>query len=277
MILLKPFIILLALFMLYFPYVRFIGIGILMFVYHTLIKNRNIHVSKMKKIYDSKGLKIPVKEKVSYIPFFLYIIFTVACAYIMFDITAQIDPTATSKEIEAFILAYPKWKSQLMFFSFIGLWISFVYTINRIIKDLAKMQGSQIENNLLKGVFIRHRDGNLIMILRIVTLNLYSFVLLISLLRETALLFLASGTINDSYKSLIITKEEKKKDKEDIVSLVYNKIVNEIKGLSGDDIYSKVFYEVTKLQKQTAKDILKKLLDNNVIDNDDFSKINDFI
>ncbi|BBE30552.1 hypothetical protein OSSY52_06930 [Tepiditoga spiralis] len=278
MILLKPFIILIALIFWYIPYLQFIGMAIILFVYHTLIKNRNEHIKKMKEIYNANNWDFPIKNiKMSYIPFILYIISALVIAFLSIDMTNQlidINPSEYSKIVET----YPLWKSITFIISLTVTWISYVFMINGIVKDQWHMQESELHNKIIKSRFIRLREGNVAMIFRIITLNFYEWLLLFNLIRETDMCYIANGTASGDYTKYVqIPKEEIKEDINTLIDNLYIKITNEIEKLNEDEKYSKIFSEVTALKKETAKKILQRLFDEEKINKEDYDRIKTFI
>lgn len=272
MILIKPFLVFIALILFYVPYLQFIGIAILMYIYHILIKNRNSHVNKMKEVYKSNGIKFPFKDngRKIFIWLYLYIFSLIVLFYMTNTLTSQV-VSLDINQLEQFEV--DTWQSFLLIGSFALMWISYTTMINKIIKDQWILQESEVHNNIVKYRFIKLREGNFSMLLRILTFNLYEWFLIYMLLRETAMHYIEDGTGTGVYKKHIT--KPKKKEAEKISP--YEGLINKIKGLDKEEKYSIIFYEVTNMQSEKAEKILEKLVEDDYINKEEYNKIKSFL
>ena len=284
MILLRPFIIFITFVLSYIPVLQFVGLALLFFIYHVLIRNRNLHIERMKKVYETNNLTFPdIKEKSPIIWFILYMVsFLVLNVFYLYLI--QQVATLTLEEIQTFTL--PSWQIYLFLGSFLLSWISYASMINRIDKDQWQLQESEISNKIVKNRFIKLRDGNVAMLLRIVTLDIYQWFLLFFLLRETTIHYFEDGTATGRYLELI-KKDEKETQNESSTNDtaekpaqedLYEKITNQIKNVGKDERYSTIFSHVTSISdKKKAEEILEKLLEDGYIEEEEYKKLQQFL
>jgi hypothetical protein len=158
--------------------------------------------------------------------------------------------------------------------------------INRIDKDQWQLQESEISNKIVKNRFIKLRDGNVAMLLRIVTLDIYQWFLLFFLLRETTIHYFEDGTATGRYLELI-KKDEKETQNESSTNDtaekpaqedLYEKITNQIKNVGKDERYSTIFSHVTSISdKKKAEEILEKLLEDGYIEEEEYKKLQQFL
>jgi len=285
MILLRPFIIFITFFLSYIPVLQFVGLALLFFIYHVLIRNRNLHIERMKKVYQTNNLSFPdIKEKNPLIWFVLYMVSFLVLNVFYLNLMQQV-ANLTFEEIQTFTI--PNWQIYLFLGSFLLSWISYARMINRIDRDQWQLQESEISHKIVKNRFIKLRDGNVVMLLRIITLDIYQWFLLFFLIRETTIHYFEDGTATGRYLALVKKDEKETQNKastngngekpvqqEDI----YEKITNQIKDLSEDEKYSTIFSQVTSLSdKQKAQKILEKLLENGYIKEEEYKKLQQFL
>jgi hypothetical protein len=238
----------------------------------------------MKKVYETNNLTFPdIKEKSPIIWFILYMVsFLVLNVFYLYLI--QQVATLTLEEIQTFTL--PSWQIYLFLGSFLLSWISYASMINRIDKDQWQLQESEISNKIVKNRFIKLRDGNVAMLLRIVTLDIYQWFLLFFLLRETTIHYFEDGTATGRYLELI-KKDEKETQNESSTNDtaekpaqedLYEKITNQIKNVGKDERYSTIFSHVTSISdKKKAEEILEKLLEDGYIEEEEYKKLQQFL
>ncbi|MGM0640119.1 MAG: hypothetical protein ACQESN_01680 [Thermotogota bacterium] len=272
MILIKPFLVFIALILFYIPNLQFIGIAMLLYIYHILIRNRNSHVEKMKEVYKANGIEFPIKDsgKKTFIWLYLYILSMSVLFYMTNTITTEV-VSLDINQLEEFQLA--PWKSFLVIGSFVSMWITYTFMINKIVKDQWIIQESEINNKIVRYRFINLREGNFSMLLRILTFNLYEWYLIYMLLRETAMHYIEDGTATGIYKKHIIKKKKEEIQKE----TPYEGLINKIKDLDKEEKYSIVFYEVTNMNDQEANEMLNKLLKDEYINKEEYEKIKSFL
>lgn len=285
MLLLRPFMVFIAMILFYIPPLQFIGIALLFFIYHVLIKNRNEHIKKMKEVYKVNNWKFPLeKEGNPFLWLFVYIGSLIVLFYFSTEVTNEV--MALSLE-ELSLYNIEKWKSFLIIFSFFTMWVSYTFMINRIIKDQWKLQESELNHNIVNNRIIILREGGIVMLFRVLTLNFYEWFVLFSLLRETALHYFEDGTATGNYENLIsdkikikdvAKKESHETDiQENSVENIYERIKKDISFLNDNEKYSKIFYEVTSLSNEKAKELLYLLFKDNWISKEEYDKINNFI
>ncbi|TGG89011.1 hypothetical protein [Geotoga petraea] len=272
MILIRPFLVFIALMLFYIPNLQFIGIAILLYIYHILTKNRNSHIEKMKEVYKANGIDFPIKDsgKKTFVWLYLYIFSLTVLFYMANTLTSEV-LALDINQIEQFQVE--PWESYLLIGSFVLMWVSYTFMINKIIKDQWILQESEINNNIVKYRFISLREGNFSMLLRILTFNLYEWYLIYMLLRETAMHYIEDGTATGVYKKHI----EKPKKEEIKKESPFENLINKIKNLDKEEKYSVIFYEVTNMQAEKAEEVLKKLLEENYIDQEEYDKIKSFL
>lgn len=284
MILLRPFIIFITFVLSYIPVLQFVGLALLFFIYHVLIRNRNLHIERMKKVYQSNNLNFPdIKEKNPIIWFVLYMISFLVLNIFYLYLIQQVG-SLTLEEIPTFTL--PSWQIYLFLGSFLLSWISYASMINRIDRDQWQLQESEISNKIVKNRFIKLRDGNVVMLLRIVTLDVYQWFLLFFLIRETTIHYFEDGTATGRYLELI-KKDEKQTQNETSTKNTtekstqedpYEKIINQIKNMGEDERYSTIFSHVTSIpDKKKAEEILEKLLEDGYIKEEEYKKLQQFL
>ncbi|RLL87032.1 hypothetical protein CN13_09665 [Petrotoga sp. HKA.pet.4.5] len=284
MILLRPFIIFITFVLSYIPVLQFVGLALLFFIYHVLIRNRNLHIERMKKVYQSNNLSFPdIKEKSPIIWFALYIVSFLVLNVFYLYLIQQVG-SLTLEEIQTFTL--PSWQIYLLLGSFILSWISYASMINRIDRDQWQLQESEISNKIVKNRFIKLREGNVVMLLRIITLDIYQWFLLFFLIRETTIHYFEDGTATGRYLQLI--KKDEKETQSDTSTDVtaakpeqedpYEKIINQIKNMGKDERYSTIFSHVTSISdKKKAEEILEKLLEDGYIKEEEYKKLQQFL
>ncbi len=284
MILLRPFIIFITFVLSYIPVLQFVGLALLFFIYHVLIRNRNLHIERMKKVYQSNNLSFPdIKEKSPIIWFALYMVSFLVLNVFYLYLIQQVG-SLTLEEIPTFTL--PSWQIYLFLGSFLLSWISYASMINRIDRDQWQLQESEISNKIVKNRFIKLRDGNVVMLLRIITLDVYQWFLLFFLIRETTIHYFEDGTATGRYLELI-KKDEKETQNETSTKNTtekptqedpYEKIINQIKNVGKDERYSTIFSHVTSISdKKKAEDILEKLLEDGYIKEEEYKKLQQFL
>ena len=284
MILLRPFIIFITFVLSYIPVLQFVGVALLFFIYHVLIRNRNLHIERMKKVYETNNLTFPdIKEKNPIIWFILYMVSFLVLNVFYLYLIQQVG-SLTFEEMQTFTL--PSWQIYLFLGSFLLSWISYASMINRIDKDQWQLQESEISNKIVKNRFIQLRDGNVAMLLRIVTLDIYQWFLLFFLLRETTIHYFEDGTATGKYLELI-KKDEKEAQNESSTNDtakkpaqedLYEKITNQIKNVGKDERYSTIFSHVTSISdKKKAEEILEKLLEDGYIEEEEYKKLQQFL
>jgi len=232
----------------------------------------------MKKVYETNNLSFPdLKEKNPIIWLVLYM-FSFLVLNVFYLYLIQQVGSLTLEEIQTFTL--PSWQIYLFLGSFILSWISYASLINRIDKDQWQLQESEISNKIVKNRFIKLRDGNVAMLLRIVTLDIYQWFLLFFLLRETTIHYLEDGTATGRYLELI-KKDEKETQNETSTNDAedpYEKIINHIKNVGKDERYSTIFSHVTSIpDKNKAEEILEKLLEDGYIEEEEYKKLQQFL
>jgi len=284
MILLRPFIIFITFVLSYIPVLHFVGLALLFFIYHVLIRNRNLHIERMKKVYQSNNLSFPdIKEKSPIIWFALYIVSFLVLNVFYLYLIQQVG-SLTLEEIQTFAL--PSWQIYLFLGSFLLSWISYASMINRIDRDQWQLQESEISNKIVKNRFIKLRDGNVVMLLRIITLDVYQWFLLFFLIRETTIHYFEDGTATGRYLELI--KKDEKETQNDASTSgaaekpaqenLYEKITNQIKNMGEDERYSTIFSHVTSLSnRKKAEEILEKLLKDGYIKEEEYKKLQQFL
>lgn len=283
MILLRPLVIFITFILSYIPILQFIGLALLFFIYHILIRNRNFHIKKMKEVYSSNNLDFPnIKEKSPLIWLFVYIASFLIINIFYLYLSQQIS-TLSFEELESFVL--PNWQIYLFLGSFIMSWISYATIINRIDKDQWQLQESEITHKIVKNRFIKLRDGNVAMFLRIITLDIYQWFLLFFLLKETTIHYFEDGTATGRYTQLIkIQKvegtdqnsQEKFENKEE--ENLQQKLIEKIKNTEENERYSIIFSELTSLNdKQKAKEVLDELYEKNYIKREQYEKLLEFL
>ncbi|MDY6895282.1 MAG: hypothetical protein SVO01_07715 [Thermotogota bacterium] len=284
MILLRPFIIFITFVLSYIPVLQFVGLALLFFIYHVLIRNRNLHIERMKKVYQSNNLSFPdIKEKSPIIWFALYIVSFLVLNVFYLYLIQQVG-SLTLEEMQTFTL--PSWQIYLFLGSFLLSWISYASMINRIDRDQWQLQESEISNKIVKNRFIKLRDGNVVMLLRIITLDVYQWALLFFLIRETTIHYFEDGTATGRYLELV-KKDEKETQNETSTKNTtekptqedpYEKIINQIKNVGKDERYSTIFSHVTSISdKKKAEDILEKLLEDGYIKEEEYKKLQQFL
>ncbi|MBL5981273.1 hypothetical protein NAAC61_03910 [Petrotoga sp. 8T1HF07.NaAc.6.1] len=284
MILLRPFIIFITFVLSYIPVLQFVGVALLFFIYHVLIRNRNLHIERMKKVYETNNLSFPdLKEKNPIIWLVLYMVSFLVLNVFYLYLIQQVG-SLTFEEMQTFTL--PSWQIYLFLGSFLLSWISYASLINRIDKDQWQLQESEISNKIVKNRFIKLRDGNVVMLLRIVTLDVYQWFLLFFLIRETTIHYFEDGTATGRYLELI-KREEKESQNDTLTDGIaekptqedpYEKIINQIKNMGKDERYSTIFSHVTSIpDKKKAEEILEKLLEDGYIKEEEYKKLQQFL
>lgn len=273
MLLIRPFLVFIAMILFYIPNLQFLGIAILLYIYHILIRNRNLHMEKMKEVYKARGIEFPVKDsgKKNFIWLYLYIASMSILFYMTNTVTSEII-SLDINQLEQFQIA--TWKSALIIGSFVGMWIFYTIMINRIIKDQWIMQESEINNRIVKYRFINLREGNFSMLLRILTFNLYEWFLIYMLLRETAMHYIEDGTATGVYKKHIVQSNQEIKEEQ---TSPYDALIDKIKDLDKEEKYSIIFYEVTNMQEKEGLEVLDKLFEEEFIDKEEYDKIKSFL
>lgn len=284
MILLRPFIIFITFVLSYIPVLQFVGLALLFFIYHVLIRNRNLHIERMKKVYETNNLTFPdIKEKSPIIWFVLYIVSFLVLNVFYLYLIQQVG-SLTFEEMQTFTL--PSWQIYLFLGSFLLSWISYASMINRIDRDQWQLQESEISNKIVKNRFIKLREGNVVMLLRIITLDVYQWFLLFFLIRETTIHYFEDGTATGRYLQLV-KKDEKETQNETSTKNTtekpaqedpYEKIINQIKNVGEDERYSTIFSHVTSISdKKKAEEILEKLLEEGYIKEEEYKKLQQFL
>lgn len=278
MILIKPFFVFVALILFYIPNLQFIGVALLFYIYHILIKNRNLHIQKMREVYKLKGIDFPIKNdyKKSFIFLYLYIFSLSILFYMTNTLTSEL-LALDINQIDQFQVE--TWESFILIASFLLMWFSYAFMINKIIKDQWVLQESEINNNIVKYRFIKLREGNLSMFLRILTFNLYEWFLIYILLRETTMHYIEDGTATGLYKKNLIKPKKEETDEIEKVKETnhFEELLKKIKDLDKEEKYSIIFYEVTNMEPKEAEEILDKLLKENYIDKEEYDKISSFL
>ncbi|POZ90032.1 hypothetical protein [Petrotoga sp. SL27] len=284
MILLRPFIIFITFVLSYIPVLQFIGLALLFFIYHVLIRNRNLHIERMKKVYETNNLSFPdLKESSPTIWFVLYMVSFLVLNVFYLYLVQQVG-SLTFEEMQTFTL--PSWQIYLFLGSFLLSWISYAIMINRIDKDQWQLQESEISNKIVKNRFIKLRDGNVAMLLRIVTLDIYQWFLLFFLLRETTIHYFEDGTATGRYLELIKKDDQETQNESSTNDTaekpaqedLYEKITHQIKNIGKDERYSTIFSHVTSISdKKKAEEILEKLLEDGYIEEEEYKKLQQFL
>ncbi|KUK14786.1 MAG: Uncharacterized protein XD53_1790 [Petrotoga mobilis] len=284
MILLRPFIIFITFVLSYIPVLQFIGLALLFFIYHVLIRNRNLHIERMKKVYETNNLSFPnLKESSPTIWFVLYMVSFLVLNVFYLYLVQQVG-SLTFEEMQTFTL--PSWQIYLFLGSFLLSWISYASLINRIDKDQWQLQESEISNKIVKNRFIKLRDGNVAMLLRIVTLDIYQWFLLFFLLRETTIHYFEDGTATGRYLELIKKDDQETQNESSTNDTaekpaqedLYEKITHQIKNIGKDERYSTIFSHVTSISdKKKAEEILEKLLEDGYIEEEEYKKLQQFL
>ncbi|PNR95124.1 hypothetical protein [Petrotoga olearia] len=284
MILLRPFIIFITFVLSYIPVLQFVGLALLFFIYHVLIRNRNLHIERMKKVYETNNLSFPnLKESSPTIWFVLYMVSFLVLNVFYLYLVQQVG-SLTFEEMQTFTL--PSWQIYLFLGSFLLSWISYASLINRIDKDQWQLQESEISNKIVKNRFIKLRDGNVAMLLRIVTLDIYQWFLLFFLLRETTIHYFEDGTATGRYLELIKKDDQETQNESSTNDTaekpaqedLYEKITNQIKNIEKDERYSTIFSHVTSISdKKKAEEILEKLLEDGYIEEEEYKKLQQFL
>lgn len=197
MIIVRPFLLLLGFIFQYIPFLQFLGVIILFFTYYALIRNRNTHIKIMKQVYEANNWQFPdIKEEVANFWFIMYIISIVVIS-LFYSLLARELINIPFEEWQT--ISIPNWYFYVFFGFFVLSWVSYATMINRIVKDQWQLQESEISHNLVKNRFIKLRNGNTAMLLRIITLDIYEWLLLFFLIRETTMHYIEDGTASGKY------------------------------------------------------------------------------
>lgn len=275
MLLLRPILVFVGMVFSYIPYLQFVGLAIVMFIYHTLIKNRNEHIQRMETVYKANNWDFPLKKDNSgFLWFILYIISMGTIMVLSNMIMPQVLELST-QELESFVL--PQWQV----YTFIGcgfmVLISYVLMINRIVKDQWILQESEIRYGVVKDRIINYRDGTFAIILRIVTFNFYEWYLLYVLLRETAYHYFEDGTASDKYTQAIKSNQPIDTQIIDPPEDSYDLLLKELSTIGDEERFSIIFRKVTAMEKEKALLILNRLLQEKRITQKEYSRIEEFI
>jgi hypothetical protein len=255
----------------------------------------------MKQVYEANNWQFPdIKEEVANFWFAIYIISIIVMS-LFYSFLAQKLINIPFEEWQS--ISIPNWYFYVFFGVFILSWVSYATMINRIVKDQWQLQESEISHNIVKNRFIKLRNGNTAMLLRIVTLDIYEWLLLFFLIRETTMHYIEDGTATGKFAIPVPAGDFNKKDtepaqninvkernidqvktkspkekKEENLDEIYNELIKKIKGMEDKEKYSTIFAEVTILKnKEIAKQILDKLLAEKYISQEEFDKLIDFI
>lgn len=287
MIIIRPILILVGFVLYYIPILQFVGIALLFFSYHILIKNRKTHIERMKKVYESNNWNFPEIDKKNPFLWFISYIISIAIMSIFYTVIIEQIASLSLEELQNFVL--PSWQLYLILGAFVLSWISYSNMINRIIKDQWQLQESELQHQIVKNRFIKLRDGNVAMLFRIITLDIYEWFLLFFMVRETTMHYFEDGSImekpivNTEVSKNHISQQENDSDEnskvmEDEEEKIYDLIVKKIKNVTEEEKYSAVFSEITSIiDKDKAQRVLKKLLDNNYITQSEYEKIKSFL
>lgn len=295
MVLLKPFVVLIALFLFYIPPLRFLGLGLIFFIYHVLIKNRAVHINYMKKIYKEKNLKFPeLKKDRIFLWFILYVISFSIWSMTLYTIANEMYLLNMDNVIEQMDFIIPVWQRYLVIISFIAMWITYANLINKLIKDQWILQESEYNNNLIKNRPIKLRDGHMVMLLRFISFNFYEWYLLFILLKEIGIHYLEDKSAYSGMKLIYNNRNQKENYKENndvkqenIIKreenlnkinseLSYQEMIDLIKNIDENEKFSIIFSKVTKLKKDKAINLLDKLESKGYISEDEKNKIISF-
>lgn len=301
MIIVRPFLLLLGFIFQYIPFLQFLGVIILFFTYYTLIRNRNTHIKIMKQVYEANNWQFPdIKEEVANFWFIMYIISIVVMS-LFYSLLARELINIPFEEWQT--ISIPNWYFYVFFGFFVLSWVSYATMINRIVKDQWQLQESEISHNLVKNRFIKLRNGNTAMLLRIITLDIYEWLLLFFLIRETTMHYIEDGTASGKYPIPVPSgnfgkietepiqsdklKEKEldqpkmkpfKEKKEENLNEIYDDLIKKIQGMDDKEKYSTIFAEVTIIKnKEIAKQILNKLLTEEYITQEEYNKLIEFI
>jgi len=288
MLLLRPLVLFIAVIFFYMPNLEFIGIGLLLFIYHIILKNRNEYVERVKKLFSDKNIEFPENiKKTSFIPLIIYIFSLSAMFLISFYIYGLAGDMESIAQLEI-----PEWIIIAVFASSVAAWASYVYLINKIVRDQVIIQEKLYEKGFIKTKIIKYRNGNLVMIMRLLTFNLYEWLLIYSVLRETAYHYIESGVVQNKISEpknpepqkteeiiseLHEKEEEYKAEKETAFEIIYNSIISDVVKTEISERYSFIFSKVTKLDRNIGKKILDKMLNEKIINKEDYDRINNFI
>ena len=294
MILFKPFVVFIAAFLFYIPALNFVGLGLLFFMYHVLIKNRNAHVNHMRKVYKEKGLDFPLEEKRVFPWFVGYVASLIVLFFIGNYITSQIE-IIDIEILQDFVI--PTWQSVILIGSAISVWFTYSVLTNRIVKDQWVLQESEVNNKLAKNRIIKLKDGNFVMLLRLVTFNMYEWFFLFNIVRETSFHYIEDKSAFEILKqkpvqvledqnlentevvseSVEVVEKEVIEDDFNKEEFIFNNLVNDIKDKDSNEKFSKIFYMLTKIKKEMASNILERLFLDKYISEEEYKKIKSFL
>ncbi|SHE89112.1 hypothetical protein SAMN02745164_01353 [Marinitoga hydrogenitolerans DSM 16785] len=276
MIFLNPFIVIIGMIIYIIPYLWPLSFAITMFIYHILLKNRDEHIKRLKKLFKAKNIELialeQIKEGNSLKILFGYLISFAGFSIIFIKISNQLEKfynqISSVEELQNLEYVLPGFDTFLFFLFLFFIWFTYTKLINKIIKDQFYIQNVEIQKNLIDKPILKYRDSNFVMFLRIITFNLYEWFLLISLIKETNSLYIADGT----YKIL----EENNKN-EDIIN---NKKVDthsmnlDPKNFnSKDEFLSYVYLELSKLDTVSRIKKMEELLQKNILTKEEIEKI----
>jgi len=255
----------------------------------------------MKQVYEANNWQFPdIKEEVANFWFIMYIISIVVIS-LFYSLLARELINIPFEEWQT--ISIPNWYFYVFFGFFVLSWVSYATMINRIVKDQWQLQESEISHNLVKNRFIKLRNGNTAMLLRIITLDIYEWLLLFFLIRETTMHYIEDGTASGKYPIPVPSgnfgkietetiqsdklKEKEldqpkmkpfKEKKEENLNEIYNDLIKKIQGMDDKEKYSTIFAEVTIIKnKEIAKQILNKLLTEEYITQEEYNKLIEFI
>lgn len=301
MIIIRPLLLFLGFIFQYIPFLQFFGVAILFFTYFALIRNRNTHIKIMKQVYEANNWQFPdIKEEVANFWFAMYIISIIVMS-LFYSFLAKKLINIPFEEWQS--ISIPNWYFYVFFGFFILSWVSYATMINRIVKDQWQLQESEISHNIVKNRFIKLRNGNTAMLLRIITLDIYEWLLLFFLIRETNMHYIEDGTATGKFAIPVSSGDLKKTDiepiqdikvkektlepaktkalkerKEENLDEIYNELIKKIKGMDDKEKYSTIFADVTIIKnKEISKQILNKLLEEGYITKEEFNKLMEFI
>ncbi|AEX85091.1 hypothetical protein XO10_03315 [Marinitoga sp. 1135] len=280
MILLNPMIVFLGMIMYIIPYLWPLSFAITMFIYHILLKNRDVHVKRIKAYFKNSNIdnedikRIKTNNSISYLIAYLlsYLGFTLIFIKISnrFEkLYASVHNIEELKNIDVYI---PDSEIFLFVLFLLLLWLTYIKIINRLIRDQFILQNFEIQHNLIDKAPLKYRDANAVVILRIVTFNLYEWFLLLSLIKETNTLYILSETYKkESFENKTIEDNNYEKTtgkKEDIVSEI-----KKIKFENKNELLSYIFSKISKLDITEKFKILSELKNQDIIDDEDIKKI----
>ncbi|KAF2956516.1 hypothetical protein [Marinitoga sp. 38H-ov] len=274
MVILNPLIVIIGMIIYLIPYLWPVSFAITMFVYHILLKNRDEHIKRLKKIFETKGIKNydfgKIKEKDSLKVLFGYIISFLGFTLIFLKLSNQIEKIYSQitslEELQNLEYSLPQFDTFLFILFLFFLWVTYINLLNKIIKDQFFIQNMEIINNVIDKPVIKYRDSNFIMFLRIITFNLYEWFLLISLIRETNTLYIKDGTYN-------IKTEEHLEEKNIDNNIDNNEELVENNFETREEYLSYLYSVLSQLNSVKRIKKMEELVSNNKISEEEAEKL----